>query len=323
MTHKIIDKEHIPERVRELLSMLTVKRPSGTRSEVAFCNKWLVPLGALPDEYGNHWLTIGKNSPILWSSHTDTVHKTQGIQKILYGDGIVFTDGPECLGADCTVGVWLMVNMARAGVPGTYVWHTDEEIGGRGSAYIAVHETARLEGIQFAIAFDRKGNREVITHQGGMRCCSDAFATSLIDVLKPMTYTPSSGGTFTDTASYVDLIPECTNISVGYQHQHTAKETLDVRHATALLDRVLSANWSRLTCSRNPLIADDPWDADWSKDGLDGYVKRNPMAVADFLRGNGFTQRDIEDYLYYETNADYYDNDRLYDLKNYDTRWQR
>jgi hypothetical protein len=39
----------------------------------------------------------------------------------------------NCLGADCTTGVWLILEMIKANVPGVYVIHSDEEVGGKGA----------------------------------------------------------------------------------------------------------------------------------------------------------------------------------------------
>lgn len=42
----------------------------------------------------------------------------------------------NCLGADCTAGVWLILEMIKAQVPGVYVIHNDEEIGRIGAELI-------------------------------------------------------------------------------------------------------------------------------------------------------------------------------------------
>src|SRR5579863_7536935 len=92
---------------RELLTMLTYMRPHNSATEKEFIKRYIEPTGAKSDGFGNLWLTVGK-SPILWSSHTDTVHKKPGTQRVLYGAGIASADNSNCLGADCTTGVWLM-----------------------------------------------------------------------------------------------------------------------------------------------------------------------------------------------------------------------
>lgn len=53
---------------------------------------------------------------------------------------------PSCLGADCTTGIWIMLQMIEANVPGFYIIHTDEEVGRKGAESIS-NEYSRLETI--------------------------------------------------------------------------------------------------------------------------------------------------------------------------------
>ena len=131
--------------IRELVTMHTTCRPAGTRAVDDFCAQYLDSIpGMVIDKEGNRILQVGSltDHPVLWSSHTDTVHRTAGTQKVIYGGGLLSlheTSQASCLGADCTVGVWLMVNMIRRNVPGLYIFHASEEVGGLGSSYIAKH----------------------------------------------------------------------------------------------------------------------------------------------------------------------------------------
>ena len=298
----------LPDDTIELLEMLTWCRPSGGVTERNFVAKYVTPLGTTEDDYGNQWLTIGA-SDILWSCHTDTVHRKEGSQNVLYGDGFATVEKGECLGADCGAGVWLMRQMILARVPGTYVFHTDEEVGGIGSDHVARHEPERLANINHAIAFDRTGITDIITHQAGRRTASNLFATSLAEILRPLGYKASNGGTFTDTANYADHISECTNIAVGYYEAHTSKEWLDVEHVTKLRDVLISADWSRLVTNREPTPEvqwwkrdpwADEWDAGqtWDNADLADYVRRNPTDVANFLNANGFNATDIDEFVH-------------------------
>ncbi len=252
----------LSEREALLLSMLTFKRPHDSQTEIDFINKYIVPLGVGQDECGNLWYRAdGDTLPIMWSCHTDTVHRTEGKQTVTYGDGVATTDSGECLGADCTTGVWLMTEMIKAKVPGLYVFHRSEEIGGIGSHWIAQHHEKYVsDRVSMAIAFDRKGYHDVISHQG-TRTASDAFCNAIGAALKAanpaLDYAACDGGTFTDTASYKAFLPECTNLSVGYFKQHTAAEYQDVHHALALLDAVCAVDWTQFSPSRNPATDND------------------------------------------------------------------
>lgn len=266
------DEANTNPRLKELLAMLTYARPSGSASEAKFINRFIIPLGMKQDSYGNLWKDIpdaaGVVAPILWSCHTDTVHRHSGKQRVVFDGTLVGVTGGSCLGADDTVGCWLMRNMIEGGISGRYVFHRDEEIGGLGSAHVRDKQPELLQGMKFAIAFDRKGYTEVITHQGGARCASDAFGNSMIQALKPMSYQLSSGGTFTDTANYKRIVPECCNLGVGYFDAHTTKEQLDCTFAQVLLCQLMSADWTQLVCARDPKVYEY---AKYSYGGSDGY----------------------------------------------------
>lgn len=248
----------------ELLEMLRYKRPARTKGETKFINRFLLTLpGAVLDAFGNVIVRVGEGSPILWSSHTDTVHSHSGKQ-LVHVDHQDFAEAPfsDCLGADCTTGVWLMMHMIRAGKPGLYIFHRDEECGGRGSDYIAKDTPELLAGIKYAIAFDRKGTTSIVTHQFGQRCCSEAFVKSLNEALGGA-FKSDDTGTFTDTANYTELVPECANISVGYYKQHTSLECQDLEFAELLLDALLEADFSGLVCERDPPVVDYDWNDKW------------------------------------------------------------
>jgi len=143
-----------------------------------------------------------------------------------------------------------MMEMVLAGVEGLYVWHAGEERGCLGSNYVAGETPEVLDGIQYAIAFDRRGTESIITHQLGRETCSEAFAVSLGAALN-LLLLPDDGGVYTDTEVYADDVPECTNVSVGYEGQHGPRETQDLDFALLLRrhcpmsDQTL-LSWARL-----------------------------------------------------------------------------
>lgn len=164
------------------------------------------------------------------------------------------------LGADDGAGVWLMMKMIEARVPGTYVFHRGEECGGLGSSEMSRKDKEWLSKYEIAVAFDRHDTFEVITHQRGGRCCSEKFADALCKRLnsKGMAYEPSNRGVFTDTANYRSIIAECTNIAVGYDRQHGVNETLDFAHLNALLNAVCAIDWDSLPVDRDPTVVEAP-----------------------------------------------------------------
>jgi putative aminopeptidase FrvX len=292
----------------QLMEMLTYRRPAGSKAERKFINRFIRPLGVKQDEAGNLIKRIG-DAPVMWSSHTDTVHRSSGRQLLMEKDGIVTAPNSTCLGADDTAGVWLMVQMIRRNVPGLYVFHRAEECGGYGSLHIAKANRALLDGIDYAIALDRKGEQSIVTHQWGGRCCSDEFARALAKALG-LGMKPDDGGTFTDTANYMEHVPECTNISVGYYLQHSSSEWLNVAYLFKLLDALVALDTTSLPVMRDHTATNESGDWSWAfKDtetttddrfaGMSNYealrdvVRHHPEAVADFLDQYGITAHEI------------------------------
>lgn len=300
-----------PSPIIRLLSMLEFMRPAGSVGVDSFINEFLLDYGdAYIDPAGNVIVHVGDAPNVLWSSHTDTVHAAAGFQRLAVNGDLIKTSknrGGSCLGADCTTGVWIMSDMIKHGVDGLYVFHADEEIGGHGSQYIANKTPDLLTGIDFAIAFDRRGTSSIITHQSGLRCASDAFADSIAPLL-PHGYKRDDGGSFTDTLNYIDHVAECSNVSVGYENAHTVNETQSISHAIALRDAMLRFDASRLVKQR---VAGerDPCDSTfgywrnnyggfYDDESMFDYVFDNTNDVADFLQNDlGFTVDDLRDHI--------------------------
>ena len=241
-----------------LRDMLTYRRPHASRSEAEFRERFLLSIpGAYVDTFGNiHVSRLATPSRTLWSAHTDTVHTRAGRQVIRRGADDVWElargeQASNCLGADDAVGCYVLRTLALANVPGWYVFHANEEHGGVGSSALARSSAVWLAGhFDRAIAIDRRGQSDIITHQAGSRCCSDDFAAALAAVLG-MGHAPSRGGVYTDTAEYTDNIGECTNISAGYQHEHSRGETVDFAYVSRLTDALLAADVEALPVIRH------------------------------------------------------------------------
>jgi len=238
--------------MKRLQAMLTYCRPHGGEGEKQFVERFIRPYEPeeIKDDLGEvmaYKVQVGevKEAPVLWCSHVDTVHaQTAPVkQTIVYdeGCGMIYKDDKTMpLGADDGAGVWMLLEMIDAKVPGTYLFHRGEERGGIGSGAIAALHTAFLESFKWAIAFDRRGTGDVITEQFTGETASVMFAQAFADALA-LDYKPCPNGVFTDTANYAHIIPECTNISVGYDNEHTPGETLDVWHLVQLRDAVVAA----------------------------------------------------------------------------------
>lgn len=249
-----MEYEHSKRR-EQLQHMLTFTRKHGTEGEQAFIDTFIKPLIPMPflDAEGDVLAYVvdvldkdGMSPPYLFCSHVDTVHDRSAPvrQEVLVDEtcGLAYKDDGQPLGADDAAGVWLMVNMIAQGVPGTYIFHRGEECGGIGSRGMVEHHQEWLSTFTHAIAFDRKGTTSVVTDQYVGQTASLTFAQALSDLLNEGSrfgYEPDETGIFTDTANYAHLIPECTNVSVGYYEEHTKNEYLDMWHLDELLTQLV------------------------------------------------------------------------------------
>lgn len=302
----------------QFLELLSYKRPADSAGEQEFIQRYIdVIPGMACDAYGNRFIKIGRNPSTMFTSHTDTVHKTSGRQKVWVDDTLdeAFINPRSkhnCLGADDAAGVFIMLQMIAAQTPGLYVFHRAEEIGGLGSSHIAStyvslfyddgyynNDDKRhiLDDIRACVSFDRRGTDEVITHQGGERCCSDNFAVMLAAELGHR-YRASPDGVFTDSANYTHIIPECTNIGVGYECEHTQAERVNIGHVLWLAKRCTELSWSWLPIERDPDTREylewqsyggyddgyynDETDITWFSNTLDAteYCRDNPDEAA-------------------------------------------
>ena len=272
-----------------------------------------------PDGDGNYIKVIGKNPKVCFAAHHDTVHREDGMQRVeVFNDAVslVPDSGSSCLGADCTTGIWLILEMIDAGIEGIYVIHSGEEIGCVGSKALVRRSPKWLRKISSVISFDRRGYDSIVTHQMGYRTCSDAFANSLGDILG-LAMEPDPTGSYTDSNEYASRVSECTNISVGYFNQHTKNETQDLAFASRLRDALIAADWSKLVFERDPNVTDYHYGDDWrlyfrgeeeavvedlgvdaSLEVFHQIVVDNPLEVALLLRSYFGSHYDLIDELY-------------------------
>lgn len=189
----------------------------------------------------------GSRSDVAFMSHVDTVHKEGEVYvQVTVEDDWAFTEGSSCLGADCTTGVYIMMNMIDKKVPGLYFFFVDEEKGCLGSRDVA--SLVNFDHINHAISFDRLGKESIITHQMGHRTASEEFSEELSArlAISDCTFSSDDGGVFTDSNEFTHLVANCTNLSVGYYGQHTVNETQDLRFLEKITEVYCNLDWSGL-----------------------------------------------------------------------------
>ncbi len=277
----LLDLAVLPDTVlmRALGRALTLRRNFGGETEAGFV-AWLgnrLPVTMI-DAAGNLHVDMrtGPQNRTMFTAHTDTAHSDGGPNSV-HVDGVFWRAGVgAALGADDGAGVALLCHMIDAGMPGYYLFCRGEERGGVGSKWIAAEMHGLFKDIDRAVAFDREGCHDVITHQAGRRCASDEFAWALADQLGAGDhwFMPDTTGVYTDTAEFTHLVPECTNISVGYKNQHGDNEEQDIAFLNFLATRVLEVKWDELPVLRTP--------AAHSRNAQNSHISRNMSRLMRF-----------------------------------------
>lgn len=297
-----------------LLDMLRWKRPgSGDIATEVFAETYLEPVFGEPDVHGNYILIIDKEDDtpprVCFTAHYDTVHNEGGFQEVVVSDNnIASSVGDDCLGADCTTGIYLILEMIDAEIPGIYVVHADEESGCLGSEALVKDKPDWFEHTDAVISFDRRGMDSVVTHQMGKRTASNVFAKSLIGILGIDSLKSDEGGVYTDSNEYANDIPECTNISVGYYSQHTKSETQDLEFVEELRAALLAADWEKLEILRDPLDVDllypeygygwgrscpEEPHSEWERQDLLELILAHPEDIADFFHTRNISASEL------------------------------
>lgn len=252
--------------------MIGVKRPHegyGEGAALAWLHREVVPKSAVTwiDGAGNLHIDLREDAGnrTLFVAHVDTMHRVEGTNGYTVTDkGFYMAQGAP-LGADDGAGIAILSVLMQS-IPAYYLICRGEEQSGVGSKYIAKEYPDLLKQFDRAVAFDRRGYSDVITHQFRGRCASEAFAEALSDQLNDqgLLYMPCDGGVYTDTAEFVDLIPECTNISCGYDFEHSDREQQDGNYLNDLCIAALNIDWDSLPVVR------DPGDDGYSNEPLGG-----------------------------------------------------
>ncbi len=258
---------------RKFLKLTKWTYPNGTEKFL----EWALPSGYKEDGLGNYYLQIGE-STTMFTCHLDTACMNREKIKHSFTDKYVHTDGKTILGADDKAGMVVILNMIEKKVPGLYYFFIGEEVGCIGSGLLANNwdKSPFSQTIKKVVSFDRRGTKSVISHQFYGRCCSDNFAEELSFRLNitdcGLSMEPDDTGIMTDSAKFMDLVPECTNISVGYYKEHTFNECQDLDFLTRLCRAVCLVDWETLPIERLPMEVEDDCDFE-DDDDFESYYQ--------------------------------------------------
>ena len=229
------------------LTLTSETYPNGTEDDII---RYL-PDNTQKDMVGNYFLKIG-NSETVFACHIDTACKIKSNVKHVIDDNIIKTDGKTILGADDKAGMCILFYMIEKNIPGLYYFFIGEEVGCIGSKNISKN-ILLFNKYKRIISFDRRGETSVITHQSRKRTCSDDFANSLIYEYEKsgLILEKDQNGVYTDSAEFTDVIPECTNISVGYMYEHTNNEQQNIFYLEKLAVASAMVDWESLVTKRS------------------------------------------------------------------------
>jgi len=234
-----------------LWHLLSTKRPNYSKGIQGVINHIinLAPPGSLvkTDKLGSLWIdTRFDKSRTMFAAHLDTVEKKGQEGKIpieITPSGIVRSiEHNAVMGVDDGGGVAMIVSFLLAGIPALYLFTQGEECGGL-PAKFAINDPW-VHDLDRCIAFDRKGTKDIVADQARGILASRTFVEDLSSRLG-MGHSWAIGS-YTDSSEFYNQIKEIVNISIGYEANHTAWETLDYNYFKALRKVCLTLDWETL-----------------------------------------------------------------------------
>jgi hypothetical protein len=218
-----------------------------------------LPSGFKKDSVGNYFYQVGE-SRTLFTTHLDTYSKDYEKVNHVFNEKdpyIIKTDGKTILGGDNKLGCCILISMIKDNIPGTYYFFIGEEpilSGGLyGSSEILELNSEFFQNFDRCIAFDRKEYGSIVVRQMGRMCCSSEFAKSIANEfnIKGIKWDSTKGfGYYTDTAVFMDVIPECTNISAGGFNEHFTSEWIDLNYTYNVYLAAKDLDWESLPTER-------------------------------------------------------------------------
>ena len=146
--------------------------------------------------------------------------------------------------------------MIRNNIPGTYYFFLGEEgiVTGEscnGSRFLLENDPKLITSFDRAIAFDRRGEGSIVIKQRGRMCCSTEFADALVNQFGDNGLEFKKDYAYgTDSAIFMDIIPEITNISSGGRFEHAYLEATDIEYLEKVAKAAIKMDWESLPTMR-------------------------------------------------------------------------
>ena len=218
-----------------------------------------LPSGWKKDTVGNYYYQIGQ-SETLFTTHLDTYSANYEKVNHVFDEEDSYkisTDGSTILGGDNKLGCSILIGMINRGIPGTYYFFLGEEPilsgGCWGSKEALKSNPDFFTKFKRCIAFDRRMYGSIVVRQMGRMCCSTDFAKKIAEEfdIRGIKWDETGGfGYYTDTAIFMDTIPECTNISAGGFNEHYNTEWVDLNYTWEVYKAAIDTDWESLPTTR-------------------------------------------------------------------------
>ncbi|MFN4073537.1 MAG: M28 family peptidase [Thermus sp.] len=189
---------------------------------------------------------------MILAAHLDTVNCVRPATGILFEnrEGRRILRGADGgLGADDKAGVALVLHLHPLLPELGFALFLGEEVGRKGA--MQALKANLFPYARAMISLDRKGTEEIIYVQRGKPTGSLKTAQWLADPLG-MGHWPSDKGSSTDSYTFVDRVPECLNVAVGYYNPHTEHDEVDLNYLDLLGERLAQVPWGELPIHRKP-----------------------------------------------------------------------
>lgn len=161
-------------------------------------------------------------------AHLDTVHK-QTPSQIFYDSTKRVVWSPQGIGGDDRAGVYAILKIMEECKP-HILFLEDEEIGGIGASFAAT--IMSRPDVNFMIELDRNGTDDAVFYE-----CDNL---DFIDYITGFDFIEDDG-TFTDISVLSPMWDLAgVNLSIGYHHEHSTREYIDLNELDYTVERVLN-----------------------------------------------------------------------------------
>ncbi|CUU77593.1 hypothetical protein [Campylobacter hyointestinalis] len=224
------------ENIKDFINILTL-----TQNDL---NNYLLKRISRSDRYNieileGGFLVIPKKCGMypLICTHLDTINDSRNILaptiddlKFIGSDYIALKDVSQkaCLGGDDRCGVYIALKLIELGLPYSFGFFQDEEIGGVGSSLMS-KSINKMDNITCYIGLDRRGSDQLALYGYDNK--------NLINIFERFGYFRDRGS-FTDASNLSEKCLKglaCVNLSVGYYNEHHKNETIN----TTAMNRTL------------------------------------------------------------------------------------